>query len=375
MKRRNVFFIMIMLFVICLSGCGDSEKIRYNTKEELEDYIKENNLEENYAQFDFSIEDLKTEEYGEAHYYIYAFSAEYDLDEAEKLVEQAQEDGIHIYAEMGSIYTCKVWYNYHTDGQAYWNALDAEGRVSEEFEDITNIDKEELKKYLDDNENNLIDEVGIAGLLVQAYDYIEETEIGSTSSFKNAKLFVTYYEEIMELEVYEGAEPHVWYAPINYIENDDTMTFIYENGKTLIINLSDWTTSVGYVDNSVTDEIIDTNNNAEYYLNSQGILVDKVEEFETQTFGEYVVKYPILNDGVDEVVVYEFDTYDNIHVVLDASNVYQQTNLDEIGDYGDVQLEQIAPGRDIAYMFDGERYYIEDYTINLLTISKPINDN
>jgi len=375
MKRRYVFFVMIMLLIICLSGCGDSKNIRYNTKEELQDYIKENNLEDNYTQFDFSIEDFKTEEYGEAHYYIYAFSTEYDLDEAEELVEQAQEDGIHIYAEMGSIYTCKVWYNYHTDGKAYWSALDAEGRVNEEFEDITNIGKEELKKYLDDNENNLIDEVGIAGLLIQAYDYIEETEIGSTSSFKNAKLFVTYYEEIMKLGVYEGAEPHIWYAPVDYIVNDDTMTFIYENGKTLIINLSDWTTSVGVVDNTVTDEITDNNNNAEYYLNSQGILVDKVEEFETQTFGEYVVKYPILKEGVDEVVVYEFDIYDNIHIVLDASNVYQQTNLDEIGDYGDVQLEQIAPGRDIVYMFDGERYYIEDYTINLLTISKPINDN
>ena len=60
--------------------------------------------------------------------------------------------------------------------------------------------------------------------------------------------------------------------------------------------------------------------------------------------------------------------------MIDASNVYQQTNLDEIGDYGDVQLENIAPGKDIVYMYDGECYYIEDYTRNLLTISKPINN-
>lgn len=119
----------------------------------------------------------------------------------------------------------------------------------------------------------------------------------------------------------------------------------------------------------------DTNENTEYYLNSNGVLVDKVEEFEIQTFGEYELKIPILSDGEDEVVVYEFDTYDNVHVVIDASNVYQQTSLDEMGDYGDVQLEQIAPGKDIGYLFDGERYYIEDYTINLLTISKPVNDN
>ena len=60
--------------------------------------------------------------------------------------------------------------------------------------------------------------------------------------------------------------------------------------------------------------------------------------------------------------------------MIDASNVYQQTNLDEIGDYGDVQLENIAPGKDIVYMYDGECYYIEDYMRNLLTISKPINN-
>lgn len=128
-------------------------------------------------------------------------------------------------------------------------------------------------------------------------------------------------------------------------------------------------------DKTEVTDMEDTNENTEYYLNSNGVLVDKVEEFEIQTFGEYELKIPILSDGEDEVVVYEFDTYDNVHVVIDASNVYQQTSLDEMGDYGDVQLEQIAPGKDIGYLFDGERYYIEDYTINLLTISKPVNDN
>ena len=110
----------------------------------------------------------------------------------------------------------------------------------------------------------------------------------------------------------------------------------------------------------------------EYYTNEAGVLVDKVEEFEIQTFGEYTLRIPILNEGVEEVMVYEFDTYDNQHIVLDATNVYQQVNLDAIGDYGDVELEKVAPGKDIAYLFDGECYYIEDYTANLLTISKPM---
>lgn len=106
-----------------------------------------------------------------------------------------------------------------------------------------------------------------------------------------------------------------------------------------------------------------------YYLNEQGILVDKVEEFKTQTLGEYTLTYPILEDGVDEVVVYEFDTDDNTHVVLDASNIYQQVSLNTEGDYGDVQLEIVASDEGIVYMYDGERYYIEDDTIDLLTIS------
>ena len=372
MKRRNVFFVMIMLLIMCLTGCGNSEKMIYNSKSELQNYIEDNKLEEQYAQFDFSIEELEID--GKQDYYIKAYSYEYHLDIAEDLVEQSRKKGIDVAVEMGSLYTCWVFHSYDNNGKANWAIASADINNCEKFEDVGDVDKDELQKYLNENQNNLLGENGTLMLMVEAYDYIKETGADERINFEHAREFEEYYEKIMELRIYE-AGTQIWYAPIDYIENDDTMTFIYENGKTLIINLSDWTTSVGNVNNSITDEITDINNNAEYYLNSQGILVDKVEEFETQTFGEYVVKYPILNDGVDEVVVYEFDTYDNIHVVLDTSNVYQQTSLDEMGDYGDVQLEQVAPGRDIAYMFDGERYYIEDYTINLLTISKPINDN
>ena len=115
-------------------------------------------------------------------------------------------------------------------------------------------------------------------------------------------------------------------------------------------------------------------NTNDYYLNEQGYLVDKVTEFKTKDFNGYTLEYPILEDGVDEVVVYEFDTYDGNHIVMDASNVYQQVSLDEVGDYGEVELEIVAPGKDIVYMFDGERYYIEDYSRNILTISCPMNE-
>lgn len=133
---------------------------------------------------------------------------------------------------------------------------------------------------------------------------------------------------------------------------------------------------VNHEDDLVTEDSSEIPNDSEYYTNDQGDLVDKVEEFETETFNDYTIKYPILDDGVDEVVVYEFDTYGGDHVILDATNVHQQTTM-EAGDYGDVELELIAPGRDIAYMYDGERIYIEDHARNLITISKEIviNEN
>ncbi len=78
------------------------------------------------------------------------------------------------------------------------------------------------------------------------------------------------------------------------------------------------------------------------------------------------------NDG-QNIVTYEFDTYDNKHIIIDTSCVDQQVSLNQPGDYGDVELEQIAPGKDIIYLSDGERYYIEDYSRNLLTITIPMN--
>lgn len=113
----------------------------------------------------------------------------------------------------------------------------------------------------------------------------------------------------------------------------------------------------------------------EYYTNEEGNLVDKVEQFREKTSNGHTIKYPILEDGVDEVVVYEFDTFDKKHIVLDATNVMQQVRLDRGGDYGNVYPEIIAPGKDVIYMFDGNRYYNEDYSRNLVTISEVFVDN
>ncbi len=72
------------------------------------------------------------------------------------------------------------------------------------------------------------------------------------------------------------------------------------------------------------------------------------------------------------IVTYEFDTYNNKHVKVDESCIDQQINMDQSENYEDANFEQVAPGLDVAYLSDGERYYIEDYSRNLLTITIPM---
>lgn len=227
-------------------------------------------------------------------------------------------------------------------------------------------------------------------------DYSQKTITFSGISLKtpdNAKVNIVFYIQeqatiplIWSLEII-GDESNGNMSIQDYIDmgldNTESLFAIDASASCSIALLCDQTitkenddiqSAIPDTQEDTTDNDNSTETTNDYYINEQGILVDKVIEFETQTFGDYTLKYPILNEGTDEVVVYEFDTYDGVHIIIDASNVYQQTSLDEIGDYGDVLLTDVAPGRDIAYMFDGECYYIEDYSKNLLTISKPINN-
>lgn len=80
-----------------------------------------------------------------------------------------------------------------------------------------------------------------------------------------------------------------------------------------------------------------------------------------------------IENNLGEIVTYEFETYDGKHVVIDETNIESQGSLDG-GDIGDVSFyEQIAPGKDVAYMWDGTYYYVEDYSRNLMTIAKAEN--
>ena len=373
MKRRNVFFVMIMLLIMCLSGCGDSvdndsfnDDYNESTEENTEDKeISDEERLENiipYLPMSNRMLGKKLEDHQNTSTDLLVSMDETGWSSSYFLVD---DEYIYYYSDSEQKYSLGVKDEIIT---AVIYPATMIGTDTQEKE-VLNVDGSDLcPPYVSMfrvNFSHYFWRVDGGYLIMGVFDVTDNY----LENYVNDMVFVSdaeYHEilsAIIQMEKEEDSED-VSVQLEDEGNKEDNENYQNEEGND---------TSTDYSDNSETNEY--TDNNAEYYLNSQGILVDKVEEFETQTFGEYVVKYPILNEGVDEVVVYEFDTYDNIHVVLDASNVYQQTNLDEIGDYGDVQLEQIAPGRDVVYMFDGERYYIEDYTINLLTISKPINDN
>lgn len=328
MKRRTVFFVMIMLLIMCLVGCGNSETLGENNS-------RENEMFEN-----------KTSE-----------DIQFILD---REVFYLKEESPTTYSNFVHDIDVLTSYKENWTFEQFLN--------DDYFEDINWTTSE-----FDDEQKTIT----FSGT--------------STETLDKAKVTIVFYIQeqatvplIWSIEI-RGDESTGSMAIQDYIDmglNSTEALFAIDTSASCTIAILCERNTPKENDSLQSETPITQENSSssngttnDYYLNEQGYLVDKVTEFETQTFGEYVVKYPILNEGVDEVVVYEFDTYDNVHIVLDASNVYQQINLDEIGDYGDVQLEQIAPGRDIAYMFDGERYYIEDYTINLLTISKPINNN
>lgn len=74
-----------------------------------------------------------------------------------------------------------------------------------------------------------------------------------------------------------------------------------------------------------------------------------------------------------ELVTYEFETFDNLKVVLDESNIVAQEPSDDPENSELVSAEAagniIAPGRDFVYLEDANNYYVADYSRNLITVA------
>ena len=74
-----------------------------------------------------------------------------------------------------------------------------------------------------------------------------------------------------------------------------------------------------------------------------------------------------------DLVTYEFETFDNLKIVLDESNITAQEPSDD-PEYSELVSEEargniIAPGRDFVYLEDANNYYVADYSRNLITVA------
>ena len=74
-----------------------------------------------------------------------------------------------------------------------------------------------------------------------------------------------------------------------------------------------------------------------------------------------------------ELVTYEFETFDNLKIKLDESNIIAQESSDD-PEYSDLVPESargniIAPGRDYVYLEDDDYYYVADLSRNLITVA------
>lgn len=81
----------------------------------------------------------------------------------------------------------------------------------------------------------------------------------------------------------------------------------------------------------------------------------------------------VMEPSKTEVVTYEFETFDNLKVVLDESNIIAQESSDDPENSELISAEAvgniIAPGRDYVYLEDANNYYVADYSRNLITVA------
>lgn len=74
-----------------------------------------------------------------------------------------------------------------------------------------------------------------------------------------------------------------------------------------------------------------------------------------------------------ELVTYEFETFDNVKVVIDENSIVAQESCEDPEHSELVSAEAagniIAPGRDYVYLEDDDYYYVADLYRNLITVA------
>ena len=73
------------------------------------------------------------------------------------------------------------------------------------------------------------------------------------------------------------------------------------------------------------------------------------------------------------LITYEFETFDNVKVVIDENSIVAQESSDDPENSDLVSAEAagniIAPGRDFVYLEDNDYYYVADLSRNLITVA------
>ena len=74
-----------------------------------------------------------------------------------------------------------------------------------------------------------------------------------------------------------------------------------------------------------------------------------------------------------DLITYEFETFDNVKVVIDEDSIVTQESCDDPENSDLVSAEAagniIAPGRDFVYLEDSNYYYVADLSRNLITVA------
>ena len=74
-----------------------------------------------------------------------------------------------------------------------------------------------------------------------------------------------------------------------------------------------------------------------------------------------------------ELITYEFETFDNVKVVIDENSIINQEQSDDPENSELISVEAagniIAPGRDYVYLEDENYYYVADLSRNLITVA------
>ena len=91
----------------------------------------------------------------------------------------------------------------------------------------------------------------------------------------------------------------------------------------------------------------------------------------TTTNGETTTE--TTEETSEELVTYEFETFDNVQVVIDENSIITQEPSED-PENSDLVSESargniIAPGRDYVYLEDDDYYYVADLSRQLITVA------